>query len=336
MKKILSTLALVAILLGLNACQSECPDIEPTPPPTPTPTPTPTPGEDSTYILPYLRWWDGGDGIQAFESARGSKQVSYDPSFDLYVYSTGNELQPTISYIVGMYAQVDMSSEVLTSPSFYAFMKENGFEPTGEPQNSMQYFTSSKYKQTVVYSVVEPIDLGDGNTMPTALVFAMKTPELTSVPSPMLNWQASPDEVKAFEVQAGFKGPKESTVSDGAIQRYQYSKKTETDEFTELFIRLYDFKDGKLIKATSIAIPNDYIYQVNGDAINPYQYFIDMIKKDGYTSRKGDNGRQVYDNEAKGNKFTFETWSNIKVNGFTMKGAGMAFVPFDGPDEIDY
>ena len=336
MKKILSTLALVAILLGLNACQSECPDIEPTPPPTPTPTPTPTPGEDSTYILPYLRWWDGGDGIQAFESARGSKQVSYDPSFDLYVYSTGNKLQPTISYIVGMYAQMDMASEVLTSPSFYAFMKENGFEPTGEPQNSMQFFTSSKYKQTTVYSVVAPIDLGEGNTMPTALVFAMKTPELSSVPYPLLNWQASLDDVKAFETQAGFTGPKESTVKNGEIKRYQFSKKTEKDEFTELFIRLYDFQGDKLIKATSIVIPNDYVYQLSGDAINPYQYFINMIKKDGYVSRKGANNRQVYDNKDKASKFTFETWSKVKVNNFTMKGAGMAFVPLNGPDEIDY
>ena len=329
MKKILSTLAIVALLLGLSACQSDCPTQEPTP--------TPEPQQpDSAYILPYLRWWDGGDGIKAFESARGSKQESYDPSFDLYVYSTGNELQPTISYIVGMYAQVNMSSKVLTSPSFYAFMKKNGFEPVGEPQNSMQYFTSSKYKQTTVYSVVEPIDLGEGNTKPTALVFAMKAPELSSVPYPMRNWQAAPDDIKAFETQAGFTGPKESTVSNGAIQRLQYFKKTETDEFTELFIHLYDLRDGKLIQATSIAIPNDYIYQISGDAINPYQYFIDMVKKDGYTSRKGENGRQVYDNQAKGNKFTFETWSNIKVNGFTMKGAGMAFVPFDGPDEIDY
>lgn len=331
MKQFLSTLALVALLLGLNACQSDGPNIKPTPAPTPKPQ-----KPDSAYVLPFLRWWDGGDGIKAFESARGSKQESYDPSFDLYVYSTGNKLQPKISYIVGMYAQMEMASEVLTSPSFYAFMKENGFEPTGEPQNSMQYFASNKYKQLTVYSVVAPIDLGEGNTMPTALVFAMKAPELSSVPYPLLNWQASLDDVKAFETQAGFTGPKESTVKNGEIKRYQFSKKTEKDEFTELFIRLYDFQGDKLIKATSIAIPNDYIYQVNGDAINPYQYFIDMVKKDGYTSRKGANHRQVYDNQAKGNKFTFETWSNIKVNGFTMKGAGMAFVPFDGPDEIDY
>lgn len=286
--------------------------------------------------MPFLRWWDGGDGIKAFESARGSKQESYDPAFDSYVYNTGNKLQPSISYVVGAYAQMVMSPEVLTSPSFYAFMKKNGFEPAGKPENSMQFFTSENYKQTTVYSVVAPIDLGEGYTMPTALVFAMKNPELSSIPYPMLNWQATLDEIKTFETQAGFTGPKESTVKDGEVKRYQFSKKTEKDEFTELFIRLYDFRDGKLIKATSIAIPNDYIYQINGDALNPYQYFIDMIKKDGYTSRKGDNGRQVYDNQAKGNKFTFETWSNVKVNGFTMKGAGMAFVPFDGPDEIDY
>lgn len=334
------------------------------PDPTPDPNPAPNPGgievptppaiiEEPTltieplasdFMLPYLRWWDDLETLKEFEGGRGSK-ISYEestgPGAAQLVFDTKSPMFPKISYMAGdAYPQAvayAKDESVFKNPKFLPFLKHYGFEPNGEEKDGIWKFESKIYTTASLTAYTKDLKYGE-STFGKGLYFLSVQPKLNEIPLPFMNWDATPEHVKKYEESRAFVTMNKVKINDH-VEGYPFSYKKELLMYTKLYAPRYEFKDGKLARITLWLVPDAYVYRRVGDGVwqtNPE--FDSIAKKYGYSKEKSkQNGinKDVYLNKEKGNKFTIEMYS-INVNGKVTPAAALAFVPYDGPDVIEW
>lgn len=290
-----------------------------------------------TYVMPYLRMFDDIEKIKAYEASLGHEFLAEqsDPSMGAYYFKTKSELMPMVGYMVGQAIQVfAANADVVKSDAFKAFMAEKGFTTTGEI--SMGYYMpfDSPYKTVTAWANAD--NLPDYGVVP-GMCFGIKYPEMTAISYPKLDWNATAQQIETFETGRGY--TKNTTRNlEGGKTLVVYGHKEEKAEFTEYYINYYFFSaEDKLIKVASCIIPAEYVLKPMGEAFSlTYSFKTFITETEGYVESDvaGQANRKVYTKESAGNKFTINMW-NLTIGGSKYVAAGLEFVPFNGPDEID-
>ena len=289
-----------------------------------------------TFFMPYLRIMDPKDKILEYEASLGHKLVAEDKEMGILTFETNSELIPQLSYLLGQAVSMYAAPEVLQSKAFIDYMASQGFTTTGELLYDYYMEYTSPYETVAAAAVAAPIP--DMEDYPTSMDFTLVNPKLEAIPYPNLNWNATQDEVTKFETARGYKQNGDPRIDEKQRTELIFTTRAEKKEYTEMFITRYLFdKDGKLLKASLTTIPAQYILTPAGDMIKLTEDFVALYQKEGYTEEAINEADQpaysVYKNEAKDNKFTVITW-NLKIDGVAYQGAGLEFVPFNGPNEI--
>lgn len=286
------------------------------------------------YFLPYLRMFDDEKKIYEYETSLGHTIEVKDSSLAYYMFSTNSEVLPQVAYIAGKAIQMFTTKDVLTSRQFIDYMASKGFTTDGQILYGYMMAYKSPFKTVSAYAILDTIP---NYPLKTGMCFNVVNPILEAIPYPELDWNASLSVIQAKE---GSKGYTLSDIRTDNLGRkeYIYGKRKETTEFTEMFITRYLFDtNNKLIKSTLIIIPAHYVFTPMGtDAFSINPKFLTLASSQGYveTNMTGDASRKVYSNSEKDNKFTLRSW-RIKIGGYMYIGAGLDFVPYNGPDEID-
>ena len=284
------------------------------------------------YVLPYLRMFDGVERIKAYEESLGHKLVNYDADFNTYYFYTNSKLFPQVIYIIGQMHVMYSTPEVLKSKEFQDFMKENGFNTTGEISYGYYMPFTSNFETIEPWACVENMpDYG----LNASMCFQVKNPIIQSLSYPKLDWGTSAATIDAFETARGYAKNTERNLAEGR-KTVIYTYKKELPEFTEMYINYYFFDSSdKLIKVASLLFPAQYVLTPMGEAYNFNADFEEFIATEGYTKNLNEEEHfAVFTNEAKDNKFTINMW-NITLDGSVHVGAAFEYVPFNGPDEID-
>lgn len=286
------------------------------------------------YFLPYLRFFDDKQKIFEYETSLGHTLAAQDSTTSYYMYSTNSAVLPQVAYVVGQAIQIFTTKEVLTSQQFKDFMASKGFTTDGQVLYGYMMAYTSPFKTVKAYAIVDTIP---NYPVKTGMCFAAANPILEAIPYPQLDWSATLSAIQSWEESRGYK--LSDTRTDGSGRKeYIYGKRTETTEFTEMFVTRYLFDtNNKLIKSTLIIIPANYVFTPMGtDAFSVNEDFLKLASSQGYveTPMASAPNRKVYSNSAKDNKFTLRSW-RIKIGGYLYIGAGLDFVPYNGPDEID-
>lgn len=285
--------------------------------------------QPETYIMPYLRFFDGVDAIKEYELAQGHKLTAEDPAMGYVAFKTRSTLMPEIGYIVGERIQIMASVEVLKSKEFLAFMKEHGFDTTGQVEAyGMMLFTTTKYKTVTAASIISI------EGYPTGMTFSVKAPVLEKWDMPYLDFAGTEANVASFEQKRNY--PQINTRTKGDYKEIHYGTLKEGPEYDDLNVIKYLFKAGKLVKVTHLMAPNRYAIISMGDGFDVVEPFKEMIKNKGYTQERIKEGTENYVvyTLADKHKFTFEQWS-LKVKNKTYNAAGIAYVPLTGPNKIE-
>lgn len=298
------------------------------------------------FMLPILRMFDDKEDIIALEQGRGSTILTDDPDMGIITFQTTNELCPYISYNLGISIQVFIKNDdgsVLETKEFYEFMEKHGFNTTREVTNVPGYydyvsFTSDKYKVLNVMTVTK----SENEAILPGIMFTVnsKWQPLDIVPMPLLNWNATRDDIKAYEEARGYTywGERDRPKDHKEVIWRTGENKLEYYE-AHMGMYLYD-KNNKLVKVVERMAPAQFVFMPAGDGYNIMAYFDKMAKSEGYKTRQSNDGapnrpkRAVYYNEAKKIKFSIE-YTNMKLSGRKVITAGLAFVPYDGPDIVD-
>lgn len=282
-----------------------------------------------TYVLPYFRFFDGKDAIIAYELGRGHTLEADDPSLGFLQFKTRSELMPTIKYMIGRAIEIPASAETLQSKEFLAFMKENGFNTTGQVESyGMMLFTTDKYKTVNPASIISLEGYAPG------MLFTLKAPTMPKWEKPYLNFEGGEKEIASFEQARNF--TLRTTREKGDYKEIIYGILTPGEEYDELHLAKYLFIKGKLSKVTHMVSPNTYVLESMGDGFNVTADFEQKIKSAGYTQQRiTDNGKNyVVYTLAGQHKFTIEQWS-MKIGTKIYPTAGIAYVPLNGPDKVE-
>lgn len=288
------------------------------------------------YVIPYLRMFDGFEKILVYEASLGHEWLSEqsDPSMGYYLFKTNSELMPMVGYMVGQVAQVYADAEVIMSEEFKAFMAEKGFTTTGEVSYGYYMPFTSPYETVSAWGQTSTIE--DYGIVP-GMCFKAQNPTMTAISYPNLDWNSTAQQIEAFETGRGYTKNTTRNLADGKTL-VVYGHKEEKAEFTEYYINYYFFSaEDKLIKVAFCIIPAQYVLTPMGEAFSLTDSFKTFITTgEGYTERNVEGGanRKVYTKESAGNKFTINMW-NLTIGVSEYVAAGLEFVPFDGPDEID-
>lgn len=199
----------------------------------------------------------------------------------------------------------------------------------GELKDHFLGFSTQEYKNTNAFMYVEYPDYG------TFLGFGKKDPELKSLPFPLLDWNSSEDQIKAFEEKAGRKFS-EKRKDDKGRDEIIYGTQTKGKEFDEVHLTRYLMQSGKLVKVVYLVAPANYVFTPMGEAFSALPTFESYVQGLGYTKGKVEGKTlTLYSQKEKGNKFTLRIW-NIKFkDGRKRIFAGLEFVPLNGPDIVE-
>ena len=298
--------------------------------------------EAGRFFLPYLRFFDSMDEIEAFETSRGNTFVSKDEATDFIGFSSKSEAMPNVMYSMAYASQMNMTPEVLQSEEFLNFMKENGFETDKKITNGMMIFQVKNEKLKTVSAAFSVIDKAAAGGYPVeCLCFVMKPPVLETLNLPLIDWNADLNQIKTFEQNRQFK-ELTTRIDNKGRKEVIFGKRVETREYDVIDVVKYLFSQSpeKLVKVTYQLHPAHFVLRPQGDAFTTYVAFDDLLtKKMGYTKRKS-AGQQpklkkdVYESKDKSHKFNLEQW-NMKIEGKRRQMAGIAIVPFDGDDIIE-
>lgn len=300
------------------------------------------PKEIEKFYLPYLRFFDSMDEVEAFEIARGNTFVGKDETFDYIGFSSTSTAMPMVMYTVGRASQINMTADILQSDEFINFMKDNGFETDKTIANGMMMFQVKNEKLKTVASAFSVIDkVAAGNYPVECVCFTMKPPVLGSLNLPLIDWEANINKIKTFEQNRQFK-ELTTRIDDKGRKEVVFGKRIETSEYDIIDVVKYLFGKGseKLIKITYQLHPAHFVLEPQGDAFSTYKAFNELLtKKMEYTKRKATipaNGpkKDVYESKDKSHKFTLEQWK-VKIEGKNRQMAGIAIVPFAGDDIIE-
>ena len=300
------------------------------------------PKEISKFYLPYLRFFDSMEEVEAFETSRGNTFSGKDETMDFIGFSSTSTAMPVVMYIVGRASQINMTAETLKSQEFLDFMKANGFETNAQINSGMMIFQVKNEKLKTVasaFSVVDKVAAGGYNA--ECVCFTMKPPVLENLNLPLIDWNADIKKIKTFEQNRKFKEIT-TRIDDKGRKEVIFGKRAETSEYDIIDVVKYLFaKDSeKLVKITYQLHPAHFVLQPQGDAFSTYKTFDELLtKKMEYTKRKATipatgPKKDVYESKDKSHKFTLEQW-NMKIEGKKRPMAGIAIVPFAGDDIIE-
>ena len=286
-------------------------------------------------FLPHLRFFDDKQSVLDYETALGHTLTTQDEAMQYYMFATKSTSMPQVGYLLGQAIQIYASKEVLTSEKFIQFMASKGFVTDGKVLYGYYVAYTSPFSTVNAFAVVDKVPGND--QMATGMCFTVKNPKLSAMPYPVTDWSSTPQAIESYEKSRGYKLTEKRTDDKGRTE-YIFGKKTEYNEFTEVFVQRYLFsKDNQLIKSTTILVPAQYaVTPLGSGAFSMNDEFKTLITSDGYVEKPmaSDPQRKIYGNSSKNNKFTVRTW-NLTINGHKYVGAGFDFVPYNGPDEIE-
>ncbi len=299
---------------------------------------------------PYLRFYDGREAIIPHERKQGHTLISDDRDLDVITFKTSRAEAyyfPKVGYSLRKGVQIYPADSIyLEDPRLLEQMERLGY-PVDETltQQYRQYaqyggsnkfyekFTQFKSEKANVYMVNYP------SAYPVhGIVFNPKPLAPVAIELPLLEWGATPEQVKTFETTRGYEFKVRANVEGIEGRTIEiYSKKTELEDFTQLWAPRYVFEQGKLIGVTLLLHPLEYYLTSNGpNAFDFVSENLPKLKEQFPKDRKAaENSKlKIFYNEEKRQKVYFEQWF-ISVNESSSIAAGLVFLPYDGPDQLD-
>lgn len=282
-----------------------------------------------TFLLPSFEIFNELSELQTYEQGRGHA-TSVDANNSRLTVTTGNADFPKIIYEPFQRIYMETTSEILRSAEFIAFMKENGFDTTGQQEANLPIvrYTTSKSTIVGVYAILEPLKIeGTTTTLPVGLYAAAVNPRPESFMAPIIDWTKTEAQISAELVGKGFQDLG-SQASGGYTEHSFFARLS--NEYPGYVMQAYKFDaSGKLVQSELIFFPYVFILKNLSRPLTPTDHFVSLTTAAGFTEVAIANDAmrtKGYVHSTHDVKFTFSLYQ-VTINQVDRYGAALTFTP---------